>query len=125
MLLAKAFHWLLDRQLPLKVEGAGTLDCRLYRQSGPRGFDRIILHLMNLTGCDGPPGSLSFVPPIGPIRISIRQDLIGADILPGFRMAEARVSGQKTPCTLENEWITCSLEQVREHEMLVWQSESF
>ena len=125
MLLAKAFHWLLDRQLPLKVEGAGTLDCRLYRQSGPRGFDRIILHLMNLTGCDGSPGSLSFVPPIGPIRISIRQDLIGADILPGFRMAEARVSGQKTPCTLENEWITCSLEQVREHEMLVWQSESF
>ena len=120
-LLAQAFHWLLDGPPPLMVEGAGTLDCRLYRQSDEQGANRIILHLVNLTGCDGQPGSLSHVPPIGPLRISIQRGLLEESLMPDRLMAQARVSGEKLACAQEKEWISCTLAKVHAHEMIVWQ----
>ncbi len=136
-LLGQSLRWLLGERLPLCVEGDGELDCRLYRQVDADGTARLLLHLVNLTGCDGQPGSLSFVPPIGPLRVSLHRDLFEKDPSQGFREAdapvgsgnpagvqtvEARVGGGTLSCTLSDGWIACVLDRLTDHELLVWET---
>jgi len=119
-LLAQAFHWLLADHLPIRIEGPGTLDCRLYAQDDEKGRHRLILHLVNLTGCDGQPGSLAYIPPVGPVRVSVRTDRFGGCSFPADVTVEARVSGDRLPVMREKEWLVCTLNVIGDHEMLVW-----
>ena len=68
-LLAKAARWAAGEGIPLRVEGPGFIDCHLYRQEG-----RLILHLVNLSGCDAWPAYLEEHLPVGPLRVSVRLD---------------------------------------------------
>ena len=43
-LLANLVRWAAGDRIPLRVQGAGLVDCHLYRQPG-----RLVLHLVNLT----------------------------------------------------------------------------
>jgi hypothetical protein len=85
-LLANALQWAAGRPAPLQVTGPGTLDCRLYRQG-----NRLIVHLVNLSGCQGP-GPLEEHLPVGPLQVTLRLD-------PGMapRRAACRVAGGELP----------------------------
>jgi len=123
-LLAQAFHWLLEDRLPVRIEGPGTLDCRLYAQNDEQGRKRLILHLVNLTGCDGPPGSLAYVPPVGPMKISVRTDRFEKSGYSVPLTVETRVSGERISIVQEKEWMVCALNVIGDHELLVWQSDT-
>jgi hypothetical protein len=52
--------------MPFRVEGPGTLDCHLYRQE-----ERLILHIVNLSGADRHPGYIEEHLPVGPLDVEI------------------------------------------------------
>jgi hypothetical protein len=107
-LLADALRWALGERLPLTVDGPGRIDCHLYRQD-----KRLILHLVNLSGCDSW-GYLEENLPVGPLRIEIR--------LPeGIHPVKAvgRVNGEVLPLALAGGWARVELPRLVDHELLV------
>ncbi|HEY9155234.1 MAG TPA: Tat pathway signal protein, partial [Opitutaceae bacterium] len=66
-LLANAVRWLVEDQLPLRIEGPGLIDAHLYRQS-----NRVVFHLLNLTSAGTWRAPVEELVPLGPYRISIR-----------------------------------------------------
>ncbi|HWB90572.1 MAG TPA: beta-galactosidase trimerization domain-containing protein, partial [Puia sp.] len=66
-LLRNLVQWAAGGDLPLKVEGAGLIDCHLYEQPG-----RLILHLVNLTNENTWRQPLDELIPIGPLKIDVR-----------------------------------------------------
>lgn len=107
-LLANAVQWAASEQLPIQVEGPGYLDCKLYRQD-----NRLILHIVNLSGANQNPGYLEEYLPVGPITISIRTD----DLVPVS--AQLKVSGKQVKLDVSSSWITVRIESITDHELLV------
>lgn len=106
-LLGNLVRWAVgERGLPLEVQGAGLLDCRLYRQPG-----RFILHIVNLTATEPRPVH-EFIP-VGPLRIRLRLD--------GLQRQSARllVAGGELSGRLEDGWLCMDLPRVVDHEVLV------
>ncbi len=60
-------RWAAGDAIPLSVEGAGLVDCHLYRQPG-----RLILHLVNLTSAGTWRAPVEEFIPVGPLRIRVR-----------------------------------------------------
>src|SRR5438876_990471 len=61
-LLANLIRWAARDHIPLSVEGAGLVDCHLYRQPG-----RLILHLVNLTSAGAWRQPVHELIPVGPL----------------------------------------------------------
>lgn len=65
-LLAHLVSWAISDQLPLRVEGPGLLDCRLYRQR-----EALILHILNLSNEAAWKAPVNQLIPVGPINIDV------------------------------------------------------
>lgn len=68
-LLAGAVRFASQTAMPLEVDGAGLLDCRLFRQE-----KRLILHLINEQ--NGTPAPLQELVSAGPFEVWVRRDLL-------------------------------------------------
>jgi hypothetical protein len=91
--------------IPLRVDGAGVLDCQLYRQG-----DRHILHLVNLDQGGAWRGRLEEFTPAGPFTVSLR--------VSGSR-ARLLVSGDEVDVKEQDGWITVEVDRITDHEVVV------
>lgn len=107
-LLANAIRWAAGAGAPLRVTGPGTVDCRLYRQE-----KRLVLHLVNLSGCHGP-GYLEEHLPAGPLQVALRWE---AGQPP--RRAVRRVVGGEIPVEFENGEARFAVPRLEDHELVV------
>ena len=110
-LLANAVRWALRYAVPLRVAGPGYVDCHLYRQEG-----RLILHLINLSGCNAWPAYLEEHLPAGPLHVSVR---LAGDFTP----ASARLRVSETPVDLHisDGWAAVELPTLVDHELIVFE----
>lgn len=87
-LLANLVRWALRGDTLLEVEGAGSIDCHLYRQD-----DRLVLHLVNLTNPGAWRSPVHELIPAGPFTVRVR--------LPeGLRAHSARLLVAGVECAL-------------------------
>ncbi|GAA1572199.1 MULTISPECIES: alpha-amylase family protein [Kribbella] len=91
--------------IPLRVDGAGVLDCQLYRQG-----DRHILHLVNLDQGGAWRGRLEELTPAGPFAVSLRVSASRARLL---------VSRQEAEVQRQEGWITVLVYRITDHEILL------
>ena len=105
-LLENIVRWAAKGRLPLEVAGPGHLDCNLYRQE-----NRIILHIVNLSGCNTQ-GYCDEIFPVGPIEIKVKADF-------SVSSANLTVSGESAPVRMENGCAIMRLERIADHEMIV------
>jgi hypothetical protein len=108
-LLANLVQWASGGQLPLRVEGPGLIDCRLYRQG-----NRLILHLVNLSSSGAGRGPVDEWIPVGPIKISVAP-------LPGRRPRRVQplVGRSKLSFSFEGGKAEVTLPLLLDHEVLV------
>ena len=106
-LLANAVRWAAGESLPLRLEGPGHIDCKLYRQG-----DRLILHLVNLTGSNRT-GYLDEFIPVGPFTVTLDKQ----DLTP--RNAFLTVKNKKAPMKIQGDKIIVKINQITDFEMLV------
>lgn len=112
-LLANLVRWAARDTLPLRVEGAGLIDCHLYRQE-----NRLILHLVNLTSAGTWRAPVEELIPVGPLRVSVRASAGGLSA--SVRTAHRLVAGGETALTREGGWLHLTLDSVLDHEVLVF-----
>lgn len=107
-LLANMVRWAAAAPMPLSVEGAGLLDCHLYRQPG-----RLVLHLVNLTSAGTWRAPLHELVRVGPFRVHLR--------LPGTEDASVRllVAEETVPVTASDGVVSFDVAGVRDHEVAV------
>lgn len=111
-LLRQLIEWTAGDTIPLSVEGAGLVDCHLYRQPGPPA--RLVLHLVNLTNENTWRQSLDELIPIGPLRVKVR--------LPsGTRAGQLKsiVSGHTFPSAVRDGWCHFTIPSIPDHEVVV------
>jgi len=108
-LLANLVRWAAAGNIPLAIEGAGLIDCHLYRQPG-----RLILHMVNLTSAGTWRAPIDELIRVGPLKVRVR--------LPkDMRAATARllVSGTTQPTVVKDAWAALEVRSVLDHEVLV------
>jgi hypothetical protein len=66
-LLANLVRWTAREGLPLQVEGAGFVDCHLYRQE-----DKLVLHMVNLTNAGAWRAAVDELIRVGPFHVRVR-----------------------------------------------------
>jgi hypothetical protein len=108
-LLANVVRWTAKDDIPLTVEGAGLLDCHLYRQP-----DRVILHCVNLTNEGTWRGPIDELIQVGPVRVRVR-------VPDGMRVRGLRllVSGEKRQLHATGGWVAFDLRSILDHEIAV------
>jgi len=108
-LLANLVRWAAKDEIPLTIEGAGLIDCHLYRQSG-----RVILHLVNLTSAGTWRQPVHELIAVGPLQVRIK-------LPPDVRGKSLRllVSGQKAASSVTHGWSRAEIKSVLDHEVLV------
>ncbi len=105
--LANLVRWGAQDEFPLRLEGAGSFDCNLYRQQ-----DRLIAHVVNLTATRQMP--IDELVPVGPMKLSLSlpsgnnghhvQTLVGKD---------------KIKSSTGKGWVHVTLNSVLDHEVIV------
>jgi hypothetical protein len=109
-LLASAVRWAVRGRLPMTVEGPGYLDCHLYRQE-----DRLVLHVVNLTGCDAWPGYVEACAGVGPVSVGVR--------LPegcgGAGRARLLVAGGECAVEVAGGEARMTIDRITDHEVIV------
>ncbi len=108
-LLANLVSWTAGDNVPLIVEGAGLIDCHLYRQP-----TCVILHVVNLTNPGAWRAPVDELIPIGPLRVSIKRP----EGVHG-RNVNLLVSGQKISATPRAGWSSFEINSVLDHEVAV------
>ena len=110
-LLANLVRWAARDHLPLMVDGAGLLDCHLYRQA-----DRLILHLVNLTNAGAWRAPVHELIPVGPWKVQVKlPDGVGG------RKVRLLVSGAKSSASVRNGWSRFEVKSVLDHEVILIQ----
>jgi len=109
-LLASAVRWAAREPAYLQVEGPGYVDCSLYAQD-----KRLVLHIVNLTGCNPSPGYVEEVIPVGPLSIAVKM----TDFTP--RQVRLRVAGIHLEPEIDSGWAKIEIETLTQHEMIVWE----
>ncbi len=108
-LLQNIVRWAAKEEFPLIVEGAGLVDCHLYRQS-----QRLILHLVNLSSHGAWRQPMDEFIAIGPLRVRVKlPDGVSGSHL-HLLVAGRPVSGQ-----LEKGWVEFTIDRVTDHEVIV------
>lgn len=106
-LLANLVRWGAKDTLPIEVNGSGFLDCHLYRQD-----DRLILHLVNLSGFEtGSAPAYEFFP-VGPITARVTIQALDAE-------ATQLVSGERQRVAATNGVAEITINSVVDHEVIV------
>ena len=108
-LLANLVRWAARDSIPLRVDGPGLLDVELYRQS-----DRLILHVVNLTGVGSWRAPMEEIVPVGPVTLRVRDRGRGSS-----RVVQWRVEGRTERVAARDGWLHLTLPTVREHELAV------
>ncbi|PYP76627.1 MAG: Tat pathway signal protein [Gemmatimonadetes bacterium] len=106
-LLANLVRWAAGDSIPLRVEGPGLLDVELYRQS-----DRLVLHVVNLTGAGSWRAPMEEIIPVGPVDVRLRDPARKPS-----RMVRWRVGGRTERAVAHDGWLRFTLPVVREHEL--------
>jgi hypothetical protein len=108
-LLANIVRWAAGGRIALEVNGAGLVDCHLYRQPG-----RVILHLVNLISAGTWRAPIDELISIGPleVRVKLPEDVKG-------RAVEYLVSGAKATAGTRQGWATFGVKSVADHEVIV------
>ncbi|MDP9173325.1 MAG: beta-galactosidase [Planctomycetota bacterium] len=113
-LLANIVRWAARDSIPLKVRGAGLINCELYRQVDGSGAERLILHLVNLTSAGTWRAPIHELIPVGPLQVSVTG--------PAGKSAasvKSLVSGKTPARNLAGGWCEFEVESVLDHEVLV------
>ena len=108
-LLANLVLWAAQERLPLRVEGPGLLDCHLYRQE-----QRLVLHLVNLTGPGAWRAPVHELLTVGPYRVAVQ--------LPtGVTAASARtlVASAEVEAQIVDGWVHFVVPSLTGHEVIV------
>jgi hypothetical protein len=110
-LLANLVRWAAGGGdgIPLHVEGAGFVDCHLYRQG-----DRLVLHVVNLTSAGTWRAPVDELIRVGPLRVRVRAP---AGALGG--RVRLLVAGATVPATLGGGWVRFELPAVLDHEVVL------
>jgi hypothetical protein len=108
-LLANVVRWAARDSIPLRVDSPGLLNVELYRQA-----ERLVLHVVNLTGAGSWRAPMEEVIPVGPVRVSLRDP---ARARP--RVVSWRVGGGPERVAPRDGWLHFTLPSVREHELAV------
>jgi hypothetical protein len=108
-LLANVVRWAARDSIPLRVESPGLLDVELYAQG-----ERLVLHLVNLTGVGSWRAPMEEIIPVGPVAVSVRDPRRSA-----ARTVTWRVGGATTRVVPRDGWLHFTLPTLREHEMAV------
>jgi hypothetical protein len=108
-LLANLVRWANRDPIPLHVQGAGLVDCHLYRQQ-----NKLILHIVNLTNSGTWRAPIDELVPIGPLRVAIK-------LPPGVRPhnASLAVAAATLPVKTNQGWVEFAVKSIRDHEMVV------
>jgi hypothetical protein len=106
-LLANLVRWSANDAIPVEVEGAGFLDCRLYQQQG-----RKVLHIVNLTGFETGQAPAYEYFPAGPISVRIASEEPTLQV-------KMLVSGEVQDLVPSNGSVLVSIDQIADHEVLV------
>jgi len=109
-LLANAIRWAAREPPCLQVDGPGYLDCNLYAQE-----QRLILHIVNLSGSNPYPGYVEEYLPVGPISIAVKL----TNFIP--KRVLLRVAGTESKPEIASGWAKIELESLGQHELLVWE----
>jgi hypothetical protein len=104
-LLANLVRWAVGGRIPLEVQGAGLIDCHLYRQES-----RMILHLVNLTSAGTWRAPVDELIRVGPLRVRVR-----------FAASRARglVSDGPIPVKVNAGWSEFEVKSIDDHEVVV------
>ncbi|MFL5620509.1 MAG: Tat pathway signal protein [Gemmatimonadaceae bacterium] len=108
-LLANLVRWAARDSIALHVDGPGLLNVELYRQS-----DRLLLHVVNLTGAGSWRAPMEEIIPVGPIGVRLR------DPAPSVaRVVRWRVGGRTERVVPRDGWLRLTLPLVHDHELAV------
>lgn len=107
-LLASLTRWLAGDELPLTVEGTGYLAVAPYRQG-----ERVLIHLVNLSGANLWPGFAEECCPVGPVTLRLH--------LPGKMAWRARalVGGDALEMARDGDTVTVLVPNLLLHELIV------
>ncbi len=72
-LLAGSIRWTSGNSIPITVKSRGHINVNFYKQG-----DNYIIHLVNLSGCNCPPGTCEETLPVGPVTVMFRVEYTGA-----------------------------------------------
>lgn len=108
-LLANIVRWAADGRIPLEVNGAGLVDCHLYRQPG-----RVILHLVNLISAGTWRGPIDEFIPIGPLAVRVK---LPAGV--AGKSGQLLVSGGRTAVDMKQGWAKLEIKRVLDHEVVI------
>ena len=110
-LLANLVRWAAGGAdaIPLHVEGAGLVDCHLYRQG-----DRLVLHVVNLTSAGTWRAPVDELIRVGPLHVRVR---VPDDVRPA--RATLLVAGRPVASAVRDGWIEFEIPSVLDHEVVV------
>jgi hypothetical protein len=108
-LLANLVRWAAGDRIGFELQGAGLLDCQVYRQPG-----RLIIHVVNLTNEGAWRGPIDELIAVGPLHLRVRlPEEVHA------RRLDLLVSGARTPVAVRQGWAAFELKSVLDHEVVV------
>jgi Hypothetical glycosyl hydrolase 6 len=108
-LLANLVRWVARDDVPLAVEGAGLIDCHVYRQPG-----RLIVHLVNLTSAGTWRAPVHELIRIGPLQLGVR---LPRDV--GGGRVRLLVAGTGTTAGASDGWSRFEVGSILDHEVIV------
>ena len=108
-LLASLVRWAAKDDIPLAVEGAGLIDCHVYRQTS-----RLILHLVNLTSAGTWRQPVHELIPVGPLLVRVK---LPKDLNPAH--ARFLVRNRKVRFTSTAGFLRLPVESILDHEVVV------
>lgn len=108
-LLANIVRWAVRDDVPVRVEGAGLIDCHLYRQPG-----RLVLHLVNLTSAGTWRTPVHELIAVGPLRVAVPWT-------GGPGRVHSLVSGRDIPASSAGDWVHFDVASISDHDVLVIQ----
>ena len=108
-LLANLVRWAARDELPLEVNGAGFVDCHLYRQE-----NNLVLHLVNLTNSGTWRAPVDELIRIGPLKVRVKLP----DDIRGHRI-QLLVSNQTVKTSVKHGWTEFELPEILDHEVAV------
>jgi hypothetical protein len=104
-LLSNLVRWSAGRHIPLEVQGAGLIDCHLYRQDA-----RMILHLVNLTSAGTWRAPMDELIRVGPLRVRVKF---------AASRAHGLVSSAGIPVKVNAGWSEFEVKSIEDHEVVV------
>ncbi len=107
-LLANILRWLTGDRMPVRVTGAGLIDCHLYEQPG-----RLVLHILNLSHSASWRAPIDDPVPLPPLRVALRRP--GA----AYRTARLLVAGRNQAVRVNGAELEFETAAIAEHEVVV------